>query len=157
MVDLCYMELIDLIKSVEFNMNKLKAIANVLIETIEEQEKPKGYSGSTSYTDYDAIHGSREEFHADTYRKLSDELSKLSFLIETYEGMLDNYVVVKEEIEETYSKLSGLECKVYFMRVMQGKSIKEIADTLNYNYTYISDISCRVRNLSVTTTKTNIV
>ena len=157
MVDLCYMELIDLIKSVNFNMNKLKVVANEIIDTLRDQEKPKGYNVSTSYTDYDAIHGSKEEFHADVYQRLTDELSKLSFLIETYETMLDHYMVVKEEIEETYSKLSGLDCKVYFMRTMQGKSIKEIASELGYTYNYITDRITKIRDLSVNKGKINVV
>ena len=153
MVDLCYIDLLEIISTTEFNCNKLKAVANQLVDCISVQGKPKGFAQVTSYTDYDAIHGSKEEFHADVYQRLSDELFKLRVIIDTYENILNGYKVVKSEIEETYSKLDGLECKVFYLREMKGRSIQEIADELNYTYTYISDVSCKIRNSSVKSKK----
>lgn len=156
MVDLCYIDLLEIISTTEFNCNKLKVVANELIDCLRLQGKPKGFAQSTSYTDYDAIHGSKEEFHADVYQRLSDELNKLAMIIETYEGILNSYEVVKAEIEETYSKLSGLECKVFYLREMQGKSVKDIASELGYTYNYITDIITKIRESSVNIGKSNV-
>jgi predicted transcriptional regulator len=147
----------EIISTTEFNCNKLKAVANELVDCIRMQDKPKGFAQATSYTDYDAIKGSKEEFHADVYQRLSDELFKLRTVIEKYENMLDGYKVVKEEIEETYSKLSGLECKVFYLRKMRGKTIKEIASELGYTYNYITDIITKIRDISVNTEKNNVI
>ena len=153
MINLCYVDLLEIISTTQFNQNKLKAVVGEIIDCLSLEGKPKEFAQSTSYTDYDAIRGSKEEFHADVYQRLSDELQMLRMIIETHENILDMYKVAKEEIEETYSKLSGLECKVFYLRKIQGKPIKDIANELGYTYNYITDIITQIRDLSVNADK----
>jgi len=157
MINLCYIDLLEIISTTKFNQNKLRAVVEEIIDCLSLEGKPKEFAQSTSYTDYDAIRGSKEEFHADVYQRLSDELQKLRMIIETYENILDMYKIAKEEIEETYSKLSGLECKVFYLRKIQGKSIKAIAEELGYTYHYITEILTDIHVTSTYSDKSNML
>ena len=68
---------------------------------------------------------------------------------------LDNHIYILEqalekaeegriETEEGLNKLEGLEAEVYKMHVLEGMSLKEVANRLEYAYDYIRTISSRM-------------
>lgn len=63
--------------------------------------------------------------------------------VEFYSEMLDQKERSKKEIEQRMSRLSGLEGKVMYKRVVEGKSLQEIADELGYSVIWIKKLSSR--------------
>ena len=54
--------------------------------------------------------------------------------------ILNELIKSKNELKEKLKNLSGLKYKVEYMRVIEGKSLKEIASELGYSYSYIRNI-----------------
>jgi len=62
------------------------------------------------------------------------------------EERLKNTVRTIQKIDETLQQLEGLHYKVAYMREVEKKSLQEIADELNYEYSYIRKISMKIGN-----------
>lgn len=101
---------------------------------------PTGYSEGTSYLDAECIHGSRNDMTVD---RIVDEISKLDNMIYIEECIIQriNRDIVK--IRDYIKGLSGLECKIQTMRLIEGKSLKQIADDLGYSYEHIRRVASK--------------
>ena len=78
--------------------------------------KPKGYSKGTSYQDYDTIHGSRSELHADQYQKILEEAGQLESMLVLQESSLERYYKMKKEIDYCLNNNMGITEKVSILR-----------------------------------------
>lgn len=70
-------------------------------------------------------------------------LHQLEEHISMHQSTIDEMEELKKEMEERIGRLDGLDKKVVYMREIQGKSLKEIADELGYSEIYIKKISAR--------------
>ncbi|MSU03217.1 sigma factor-like helix-turn-helix DNA-binding protein [Tissierella pigra] len=70
-------------------------------------------------------------------------LHQLEEHISMHQSTIDEMEELKKEMEERIGRLDGLDKKVVYMREIQGKPLKEIADELGYSEIYIKKISAR--------------
>lgn len=63
--------------------------------------------------------------------------------VEAYATELERKQQLKRDIEHRLSQLEGLEGKVMYKRVIEGKSLREISLELDYSYDWIKKISSR--------------
>ena len=70
-------------------------------------------------------------------------LHKIESHIYLHKEAIANMEKSKKKIEEEIKKLEGLDKKVVYMRDIEGKTLKEIADELGYSEIYIKKISAR--------------
>jgi len=83
---------------------------------LESQGKPKGYSKGTSYEDFDTIHGSRSELHADQYQQILKEASQLESMLVLQESCLERYYKIKKEVDDCLNNNMGITNKVRILR-----------------------------------------
>jgi hypothetical protein len=57
--------------------------------------------------------------------------------VEKYQLLLEKVKECQKIIEERISNMNGIEYKIAYMRVIEGKNLKKIAKELNYSYGYI--------------------
>ncbi|WP_108669539.1 hypothetical protein [Peribacillus acanthi] len=69
---------------------------------------------------------------------------KLSDKIEKMQETLLIKIAARNRIVEQLEQYAGLEYKVFYMRFVQCKSLKEIAEELQYSYDYIKEVSSRI-------------
>lgn len=70
-------------------------------------------------------------------------LRQLEDHIYLHEDAIKNMTKTKEKIKGKLKELKGLDKEVAYMRDIEGKSLKEIADELGYSYQYIKEVSAR--------------
>lgn len=70
-------------------------------------------------------------------------LRKLENHIYIHEEAIKNMEKCRKKIEERIKKLEGIDQKVVYMRDLEGKTLKEIADELGYSYQYIKEVSAK--------------
>lgn len=121
-------------------------IEQILLQNLERKKKrlvdrlaPAGYNRGHSYIDADGISsGSTIGF--------SDALVEINNIDQEIEKTEKNIKHIQKDIHKIecfISSLSDLEQKVKYMQLVEGKSLKEIADELGYNYDYIRRIASK--------------
>ena len=65
--------------------------------------------------------------------------------IHELEKQLEFYTELKNDMDTCLNRLTGLEYKIAYMRFVEGKTYKEIADELGYSYGYIRNLATRTR------------
>lgn len=88
---------------------------------------PEGYKCSTSFEDFDSIHGSRKDPRIEEYL---EEKKKILTLIELDQGLLDRTDMVDVDEEEYLKVLDTREKKVRFLRNVKGYTQQEVAEKL---------------------------
>lgn len=105
---------------------------------------PEGYKGSTSYNDYDTIHGSRKEFNImDFYNKRK----RLEKIIE-----LDEAILFREtndiDINKYLKLLINNREKIDYLRNIKGFTIKEISEKLNLSERHVQRVCKKINKKS---------
>ncbi|WP_227397338.1 sigma-70 RNA polymerase sigma factor region 4 domain-containing protein [Jeotgalibacillus aurantiacus] len=59
--------------------------------------------------------------------------------------MLEFYQEIKSEMDDNINSLDGLEYKISYMRYIENKNYKEIADQLGYSYGYIRNVVSNIK------------
>lgn len=72
-----------------------------------------------------------------------DRLRRLEHHLYIHSEAIEKMREEKEKMEKQLKDLVGLEYRVIYMRDIEGKSLKEIAIELNYNYQYIREVASR--------------
>ena len=70
-------------------------------------------------------------------------LQQLESHIYLHEETIDSMIKSKNKIEEYLEELEGLDRKVVYMRDVDNKTLRGIADKLGYSHQYIKEISSR--------------
>jgi hypothetical protein len=63
--------------------------------------------------------------------------------IEKYQLLLQKVTECRKTIEDRISSMDGIESKIAYRRVIQGKNLKKIAKELNYSYGYLRKINSK--------------
>ena len=58
---------------------------------------------------------------------------------------LDNLDNTRIKIETLLSNFRGLEYRIAYLRYVEGKTLKEISETINYSYDYIRELWSRMK------------
>lgn len=77
------------------------------------------------------------------FEEFLERLYKLEHHIYMHEEAIKNMEKCRKNMEERIKKLEGIDYKVVYMRDIEGKALKEIAEELGYSYQYIKEISAR--------------
>ncbi len=77
------------------------------------------------------------------FEEFLERLYKLEHHIYIHEEAIKNMEKCRKNMEERIKRLEGIDQKVVYMRDIEGKSLKEIAEELGYSYDYIKEISAR--------------
>lgn len=110
------------------------------IKALSKMAKVYG-PGGVSGIDY-----SRPNVQSSTQMGFEEYLIRLQQLeshIYLHEEAIKNMIKSKEKIEKHLEELQGLDRKVVYMRDIEGKTLKDIADKLGYSEIYIKKISAR--------------
>lgn len=99
---------------------------------------PAGYPSGQSYIDADSIPG-HGTMGFDSSLLVMDELDRE---IEESKKHIECIERDIQEIEYLVESLTGLEQKVKYMQMVEGKSLKVIAEELGYSYNWIRHIAC---------------
>jgi DNA repair ATPase RecN len=78
---------------------------------------------------------------------LAEQLPRIEALekdIEKYQLLLDKVKECQRTIENRINNMDGIEYKIAYMRVIEGKNLKKIAKELNYSYGYVRQVCMRV-------------
>jgi len=70
---------------------------------------------------------------------MAEQLSHITAIendIEKYQTLLLKIKVCKKSIEEYISNMQGVEYKLLKLKIIENKNLKEIAEILNYSYSY---------------------
>ncbi|WP_050613317.1 hypothetical protein [Bacillus testis] len=115
--------------------NDLLLDIEVLKEQIElcEREKKQWWGGGRL-------------FQTVSLDNAAERVDKLNFKLDHLHEELNIKTASQQRIEGQLKKYKGLEYKVFYGRYIEGKSLKDIAEELNYNYDYIREVACRIRN-----------
>ena len=105
---------------------------------MESQGKPKGYSKGTSYEDFDTIHGSKIEFHADQYQRILQEASQLENMLVLQESSLERYYKIKKEIDDCLNNHMDISAKVSILR--ETLTQEEVAELIEVSISTIKRI-----------------
>lgn len=102
-------------------------------QEIERLMRPIGFStGNISYVDADNIHGQgREEMRYDMLQNFIDEQNKLYHMIEVSTNSIEYYQKAIQNIENELKGLSGKTHQIEYKHLIEGKSIREIAEELD--------------------------
>lgn len=112
----------------------------IINSSIREKENliralgPASYKTGTSYNDYDSIHGTRAEVNISD---IVEKISRLDNLIYLEKCIIENTEKDIQEIKESLKGLKGIGLKIRTMQLVEGKTLKQIANDLNYSYSYI--------------------
>lgn len=74
-----------------------------------------------------------------------NRMKEICDLVDMYSQALSQKIRSKREFEQRLSKLEGVEGKVMYKRMVEGKSLQEIAHELNYSLDWIKKVSSRVK------------
>lgn len=141
-----YKNLLKLIKNDEQIIQDCKKNIEVWQEFLLSQGRPAGYKSSTSYNDYDCIHGTRVDIPLD---RIVENIRRNEHMIELAEMEKNNLENMRKRIEEKLSQLHGIEGIIYKKKVVEGRSVKQIwceleKEGLNYSFSYIEKLSAKV-------------
>ena len=78
-------------------------------------------------------------------------VDRLNEKIEYMQEQLDIKMARVERLKERLMQFKGLEYKIYYMRYVECKTLKEIAEELNYNYGYVRRLACQMKSREITT------
>lgn len=70
-------------------------------------------------------------------------IDNMLFLENTF---LENKLKIKNQIEESISKLEGIEYEIAYKREIEGKSLKEIAEELGRSYDHVRRVHSKYKN-----------
>lgn len=129
----------DLCEEIEIWKERLKTY-EIQLKTIIKLAKLDGPSDITAI-DYSKpyVDGTRQI----GFEEALEMLHKIESHIYLHKEAIANMEKSKKKIEEEIKKLEGLDKKVVYMRDIEGKTLKEIADELGYSEIYIKKISAR--------------
>ncbi|WP_130806505.1 hypothetical protein [Senegalia massiliensis] len=86
-----------------------------------------------------------------SFDEILDKLKKLESHMVLHSNTINEMLDKKESMEEQLKELKGLKYKVAYKRDIEGKTLKAIAEELNYNYNYIRRIAIEIPSKQVTT------
>jgi hypothetical protein len=78
---------------------------------------------------------------------LAEQLPQIGALekdIEKYQLLLAKVKECQKVIEDRIEKMDGIEYRIAYMKVIEGKNLKKIASELNYSYSYIRQASPKI-------------
>ncbi|MDF2902383.1 MAG: hypothetical protein K0S25_21 [Bacillus sp. (in: firmicutes)] len=75
----------------------------------------------------------------------AERFDKLTDKIERMETLVKKKKEVKAKIEKLMNQYEEMPRKVAYMKFVQGKTLKEIAIELNYNYDYVREIFSKMK------------
>lgn len=129
----------DLCEEIEIWKERLKTY-EIQLKAIVKLAKLDGPSDITAI-DYSKpyVDGTRQI----GFEEALEMLHKIESHIYLHKEAIANMEKSKKKIEEEIKKLEGLDQKVVYMRDIEGKTLKEIADELGYSEIYIKKISAR--------------
>ena len=129
----------DLCEEIEIWKERLKTY-EIQLKAIVKLAKLDGPSDITAI-DYSKpyVDGTRQI----GFEEALEMLHKIESHIYLHKETIANMEKSKKKIEEEIKKLEGLDKKVVYMRDIEGKTLKEIADELGYSEIYIKKISAR--------------
>lgn len=129
----------DLCEEIEIWKERLKTY-EIQLKAIVKLAKLDGPSDITAI-DYSKpyVDGTRQI----GFEEALEMLHKIESHIYLHKEAIANMEKSKKKIEEEIKKLEGLDKKVVYMRDIEGKTLKEIADELGYSEIYIKKISAR--------------
>ncbi|WNS74248.1 hypothetical protein RRV45_15160 [Bacillus sp. DTU_2020_1000418_1_SI_GHA_SEK_038] len=84
-------------------------------------------------------------FHSVPMDNAAERFDKLSNKIERVESLLKKKEETKRRVESLMNDYEELPRKIAYMRFVQGKSLKEIANELNYTHQYVRKIMMKMR------------
>lgn len=76
---------------------------------------------------------------------MASRVDRLTEKLEKLEEQLKFKEAAEFRLKEQLARYEGLEYKVLYRRYVEGKSLKDIAEELNYSYDYIREIAVRIR------------
>lgn len=77
------------------------------------------------------------------FEEFLERLHKLENHIYIHLEAIENMERSRRRMEERIKQLKGIDQRVVYLRDIEGKSLKEIAEALGYSYDYIKEISAR--------------
>lgn len=87
------------------------------------------------------------KIRVDKYAKRQGEITNEKIILLS---MLEEKEHTLNKIKERLKKLDGLEYKIEYRKTVEGKTLKEIAEELNYNECYIRQIYSKRKHLTKT-------
>ncbi len=82
-----------------------------------------------------------KRYNLDVSTKKMDELAER---IEWLTERIEHKKGIRDKIEEKLNSFKGLEYKVAYMRIVEGKKIEKIAEELNYSEDWIKKVSAKI-------------
>ena len=82
-----------------------------------------------------------------TLDRISENINRIDSMIFIEENILEGLQTSEKLISEKLKKFKGLEFKVAYMKIIEKKSLEDIATELNYNYNYIKNISAKIKTM----------
>jgi len=133
----------DLCKEIEIWKERLKTY-EMQLKTIIKLAKLDGPSDITAI-DYSKpyVDGTKQI----GFEEALEMLQKIESHIYLHKKAIESMEKHKKRIEERLQKLEGIDYKVVYMRDIEGKLLKEIADELGYSEIYIKKISARNKRI----------
>ncbi|KPU42174.1 hypothetical protein OXPF_39530 [Oxobacter pfennigii] len=80
------------------------------------------------------------------FDKIIENLNRLDNMLFIEEGILNQLHRTKEELDMRISSLEGIHFKVAWMKIIENKSLQQIADELGYSLDWIKRISAEISN-----------
>lgn len=140
----------DLLESIKIAKKILDNCNNSLheIELFYKKHTRKGYpvssSGQSSYVDADTIYGSKSELRYDQLADMVEEQSQFESMKFLQEGIIERLNRTKEEVENNLSNMEGIKQKVFYMHIVKGIQLKDIAKELKYSEIHIKRINSKL-------------
>lgn len=75
----------------------------------------------------------------------AERFDNLSVKLERLEKIIKTKQETKEKIERLMNQYEELPRKIAYMRFVKGKSLKEIAEELDYSYDYVREIMSKMK------------
>jgi hypothetical protein len=102
----------------------------------------KGGPQDVKAQQYDTVHSQRAELPIEDYLielgSIELEVVRERNFLELCQRQLNKF---KIEIKQTYKKCNDLECKVFYMRHVENKSVNQIATELGYSFNRIRNVN----------------
>lgn len=133
----CYMDLCREIEIYEMRLESLIAQKNAILDG---WLKP---ISDISGIDYSKPRIQENHCKLDMVEQLP-HIEALEKDIEKYQLLLQRVKMCKLAIEDRISIMEGIEYKIAYMRIIDGKNLKIIAKELNYSYGYIRQLAKKV-------------
>ena len=126
----CYQ---DLCREIEIYEERLESLIAQHSAIVEGWLKP---IGDISGIDYSKPRVQENHCKLDMEEELP-HITAVEKDIEKYQVFLKKLKECKRVIEDRISSMEGIEYKVAYMKVIEGKNLKIIAEELNYSYSYV--------------------